>query len=386
MLFPAPDFVMRRLTNNPTQGGTTGSMLFGGTATSQGQSKPAFSTLGGTTSGTNLLYVIMAFFPSAITDLPCSSTQATQQQQDQQKPTLTLFSDKTTSTTQQPQASTTTQTVVPGVKVDVSNLLPTTKFESCTDELKKEIEAIDTFILNQIHMCNEVNSLLPTIAEQGATIPNDVEFVQAKVDTIQVALENDARDIDQARKLVSRDTAEAQVAFRAIDNLKLPLQYQMSSGGWWSSDQQVSERQTLRSSIRNRKSTLALPDDVEAEPSTTNSVNGVPLDLVDYFSQRSDEMSKVLEGYKKNLKEIEAHLHGVEATLTRQINEFIASRNRDSVAGNGNKGQSQVAELAAVLGDVEAGILGVASRLGGVKEEVQELLLGPPTLGLGRLG
>ncbi|KAL1972981.1 hypothetical protein VTN31DRAFT_6523 [Thermomyces dupontii] len=367
---PATSSMFGTTTTATSGGGTTGSTLFGSTATSQGQSKPAFPSLGGTTSGPSLF-----------------STQNTQQQQqqDQQKPTLSLFSDKTTSSGQQPQASTTTQTVVPGVKVDVSNLLPTTKFESCTEELKKEIEAIDTFILNQIHMCNEVNSLLPTIAEQGATIPNDVEFVQGKVDTIQIALENDARDIDQARKLVSRNTAEAQVAFRAIDNLKLPLQYQMSSGGWWSSEQQVSERQTLRSSIRNRKSTLALPDDVEADPST-NSVNGVPLDLVDYFSQRSEEMSKVLEGYKKNLKEIEAHLHGVEATLTRQINEFIASRNRDSVTGNGNKAQSQVAELAAVLGDVEAGILGVASRLGGVKEEVQELLLGPPTLGLGRLG
>jgi nucleoporin p58/p45 len=310
-----------------------------------------------------------------------------QQQQQQQMPTLSLFGGQSTTAPPQQQSTAGATTVVQGVKVDVSNLLPTTKFESCADELKKQIETIDSFILNQIHMCNEVSDLLPTISNQGATIPNDVNYVQGQLDTMQHALENDARDIDQVRNLVTRDAAEAQVAFRAIDNLKLPLQYQTSSGGWWSvSEQQHSERQSLRSSMRNRKSTLALPDDVEEDPSTANSVNGVPANLIDYFSRRSDEMHTVVDGYKKNLKEIEDHLYGVESTLSRQINEFASSRNRDGGTGNGSTAKSQLADLAAALGDVEAGILGVASRLGGVKEEVQELILGPPTLGIGRLG
>jgi nucleoporin p58/p45 len=275
--------------------------------------------------------------------------------------------------------------VVPGVKVDVSNLLPTTKFESCSDELKREIEAIDHCILNQIHMCNEVSDLLPTISTQGATIPNDVEFVQGKLDTMQHALENDATDIEQVRRLVSRDAAEAQVAFRAIDNLKLPLQYQSTGGGWWSaSNQQLAEHRSLHSTIRNRKSTLALPDDVEEDTSLAASENGVPVNVVQYFSQRSDEMRTVLEIYQRNLKEIEDHVHGVESNLTRQVNELTALRNRNG-AGNG-RAKSQLNDLAAALGDVEAGIFGVASRLGGVKEEIQELLLGPPGLNLGRLG
>lgn len=56
--FWAPDFLMNKLTNNSAQGGTTGSTLFGSTATSQGQSKPAFPSLGGTTSGPSFLYVL----------------------------------------------------------------------------------------------------------------------------------------------------------------------------------------------------------------------------------------------------------------------------------------------------------------------------------------
>jgi nucleoporin p58/p45 len=268
--------------------------------------------------------------------------------------------------------STATGTVVQGVKVDISNLLPTTKYESCSDELRKEIEAIDNAILGQMKLCHEVADILPTIESQGASIPNDVDFVQGKLETMQHALENDANDIDQLRSLVTRDAAEAQVAFRAIDTLKLPLQYQTTGGGgWWSmQDQKVADR-SLRST---RKNTLALPDDVEGDPATAKSVNGVPLNLVDYFSQRSDEMGSVLDRYKGNLKEIEDHLHGVELSLNRQINEFV-SKSRDGASAGTPK--SVVNDLAAVLSDVEAGIMGVAARLGGVSEQVQEMTLGP---------
>ncbi|EEA28759.1 Nucleoporin nup49/NSP49 (Nuclear pore protein nup49/NSP49) [Talaromyces marneffei ATCC 18224] len=363
-------------TNTQQQNTIGGSSLFGGNqgATAQTQTKSLFGTAPTTTG--------MSLFGNT------QNAAQQQQQQQQQKPTLSIFGSQNT-TTQPPQAAAAAAqgAVVQGVRVDASNLLPTTKFESCADEIKRTIEQIDTYILNQISMCNDVAGILPTIASQGSTIPNDVEFVEGKLETIQLALENDAREIDAVRNMVARNAAEAQVGFRAIDNLKLPLQYQSTGGGWWSvSEQQLSERQTLRSSIKNRKSTLALPDGVEGDPSTSDSINGIPTNLVEYFSHRSDEMSTVLEGYKKNLKEIEDHLHGVEGSLNRQINEFLSSRNRDDGIPGGAGARNQLADLAAALGDVEAGILGVASRLGGVKEEVQELILGPPTLGMGRLG
>lgn len=230
-------------------------------------------------------------------------------------------------------------------------------------------------------VCHEVADLLPNIEKQSATIPNDVEFVQGKLETMQHALENDASNIDQLRNLVTRDAAEAQVAFRAIDTLKLPLQYQSAGGGdWWSAqDQKVPDRRSLRST---RKNTLALPDDVEGDSSTVTTVNGVPVNLVDYFSQRSDEMGVVLERYKGNLKEIEDHLHGVELTLNRQISEFVSSKSRDGAGAATPK--STMNELAAVLGDVESGIMGVANRLGSVSEQVQEAVLGPPAFGDGR--
>lgn len=303
------------------------------------------------------------------------------QQPQAQKPTLSLFSNQAPGqgAPQPLQQSTANSNVVPGVKVDTSNLLPTTKFDSCTDELRNNIEFIDNYIQSQMKMSHELGDILPTIEQQGSTIPNDVDFVQNKLETLQHALENDAGDIDGLRNIVARDAAEAQVAFRAIDTLKLPLQYQSAGGGWWSvQDQKVPERRSTR------KNTLALPDDVDGDPSTATEVNGVPVNLVDYFSLRSDEMGSVLDRYKGNLREIENHLYGVELTLNRQINEFVSARSRDG-SGHG-VAKSAVNDLAAVLGDVEAGIMGVAARLGSVSEQAQEVTLGPLSLGEGRLG
>ncbi|KAJ5265498.1 hypothetical protein N7497_010482 [Penicillium chrysogenum] len=360
-----------------TQGTTGGGLFGGGASTAQTQAKPAFGGLGGlgaagagtggATGGTT-----GGLFGGG------QSTTQQQQQQQPQKPTLSLFGQPAPAQTTQPlQQSTATSTVIPGVKVDVSNLLPTTKFESCADEIRSQIEAIDKHILNQMKMCHEVGDLLPTIEKQGATIPNDVEFVQGKLETMQHALENDASDIDGLRSLVTRDAAEAQVAFRAIDTLKLPLQYQSTGGGWWSvQDQQIPER-SMRSS---RKNTLALPDGVEGDAST--DVNGVPVNLVDYFSHRSKEMKGVLTRYTGNLKEIEDHLHGVEATLNRQISDFVSSKSREGAAGTP---RSTISELSGVLSDVEAGIMGVATRLSNVSEQVQDLSIGQQSLGDGRL-
>lgn len=130
----------------------------------------------------------------------------------------------------------------------------------------------------------------------------------------------------------------------------------------------------------SRKNTLALPDGVEGDAST--DVNGVPVNLVDYFSHRSKEMKGVLTRYTGNLKEIEDHLHGVEATLNRQISDFVSSKSREGAAGTP---RSTINELSGVLSDVEAGIMGVATRLSNVSEQVQDLSIGQQSLGDGRL-
>ena len=301
-----------------------------------------------------------------------SGTSVQQQQQQQQGPTLSLFGSQNAQQNQTGSKS----NVVPGVKIDLSNLAPTTKFESCSDELKKEIEAVDTAILNQIKMCNEVSDLLPSIITQGSSIPNDVEYVQGKLDTLQEALINDAAGIEEARKVVKQDAREARLAFRTLDTLLLPLQYQMNPGDrWMMANQQAQSlsKHSLRSALGARHNMLALPEDAEADSNA--AAPGEPANLVEYFSQKADEMNSVVEQYRKNLKEVEEHLHGVEYSLHQQINELASAKSKDGASGY--KPTSRISELAGTLGDVETAILGVAGRLGSVKEEVQEMTLGP---------
>ncbi|KAG5298611.1 nucleoporin NUP49/NSP49 [Histoplasma ohiense] len=298
--------------------------------------------------------------------------QQQQQQQTQPTPSLSLFGNRVTTTQgeQTPAGST-----VRGVKIDVSNLVPTTKFENCTDDLKKEIETIDTFILNQIRMCNEVADVLPAISSQGALVPNDVEFVQGKLDTLEEALENDANGIESARVLVTRDAVEAKLVFRALDSLLLPLQYQPTTADiWFPPDQQPKSlpSRSRRPGLRSRR-LLALPED--AEDDSRLGATGSPTNLVDYFSQRTNDMNSVVQKYRESLKEIESHLRGVEASLVQRIHD-LSSGSKDGGAPS-LVSTSRANELAATLGDVETAILGVAGRVGGVLEEVQELVLGP---------
>ncbi|KAI5297084.1 inorganic pyrophosphatase, partial [Ascosphaera pollenicola] len=130
-------------------------------------------------------------------------------QSQQQGPSLSTFGDKPLgSTTQQ-----TTNNTVQGVKIDISNLVPTTKFDACSPELQNEIEKIDNMIQNQIKMCHEVSDLFPSITSQVTPIPTDVEFVENKLETLQEALEVDAAGIEAQRNTVENDAAEAKLAF-----------------------------------------------------------------------------------------------------------------------------------------------------------------------------
>jgi hypothetical protein len=60
----------------------------------------------------------------------------------------------------------------------------------------------------------------------------------------------------------------------------------------------------------------------------------------------------------------------------------VSSKSREGAAGTP---RSTINELSGVLSDVEAGIMGVATRLSNVSEQVQDLSIGQQSLGDGRL-
>ncbi|KAI0150672.1 hypothetical protein GGR57DRAFT_179960 [Xylariaceae sp. FL1272] len=234
------------------------------------------------------------------------------------------------------------QPSVPGVRIDVSNLKGTTRFNDLQEDLQKIIEKSDEFILAQISRKNEIDSFLPGHQQMLESIPEDVKFVTRKYDGARNALESAAQSIEAARLLVNQDADNARLSFRAIDNMKLPQQYHTS--GFWSARQ---------------------PSSSNANTETDGQ------DLVGFFSKTADEMAEQMKKYENNLTEIELHTHGVADTLNEQLARLMAAKNNGTTSSD-----EKIQELVAVLRDFEQGILRVAGDVGSVREGMTRLQLG----------
>lgn len=238
---------------------------------------------------------------------------------------------------------------MPGVRISINELRPTTRFTDLHEELQKLIENVDNFILRQILFCEQCDAAMGGL-EGFASIPSDVEYCTKTLENMQDALENDAEAIAQGKALVKTDVANARLSFKIIQNLKMPQQYHMSSL-WRGPDLSQSAAPTLS-------------DDDHLGPSSN---------LVSYFSKEADNMSKTLDGYKRSIAEVETYLKGVEVNTVHQMQQMAFSQGQD---GPPKSAEDQVRELAAVLREFENGILGVAGKVGGTREKLQEVQLG----------
>ncbi|KAI1075785.1 hypothetical protein F5B20DRAFT_558630 [Whalleya microplaca] len=235
-----------------------------------------------------------------------------------------------------------TQQTVPGVRVDVTNLKGTTRFNDLHEDLQKEIMGIDVFILQQMEQKKQVESVMLGHDEKLESIPNDVKFVTRKYDGAQNALESAAEAIKAAQELVNQDADHARLSFRAIDNLKLPEQYHTS--GIWSPRQQSAG---------------------------TANTEADGQDLVGFFSKAADEIEEQLRRYEGHMTEIEMHMHGVSDGLVDQLQKMMAAKN-----GGASSADEKVRELVIVLREFEQGILKVAGDVGSVREAMTRLQLG----------
>ncbi|KAH0157923.1 hypothetical protein KCU67_g7718, partial [Aureobasidium melanogenum] len=228
-------------------------------------------------------------------------------------------------------------TTQPGVKIDMSNLRPTTRFSDLHDDLKKQIEQIDAFIRQQESFATQCEGMIGRHATDVESIKPDVDLIQNKIETVELALENDGAAIENAKELVQRDAGDLIRVARMSENLQLPQQYHYG-----------------RSS----------------RPSTTD--DEYDIDLVGYFSKQAEVMQKTLDTYTSHLAEIEAHLRVVEGSTVQQAHQLAAQR----VGGRAGNSADNVRELAETLRGFESGILGAAGLVGSCREGVNELILG----------
>ncbi|KAK3318072.1 hypothetical protein B0H66DRAFT_556190 [Apodospora peruviana] len=247
------------------------------------------------------------------------------------------------------------QQVVPGVRIDLSNIRSTTRFNDLQEDLQKQIAQIDEGIQKCIRDKEAVDAFLPSHGDQVYAIPADVSFVTRKSEGAHGALSGDVTVINQLRDLVKKDAEHAKLSFKAIDNLKLPTQYHQA--GLWS---------TTRGHHHQHQAGGASAAAGSAE--TDEETNS---DLITYFSKTADEMEDTMVKFSRNLGEIESHLSGVQGNMLEQLQRVAAQSKNGSQGGM----DERVVELAAVLRDFEESILKVAGVVGGVKEGVTELQL-----------
>lgn len=271
-------------------------------------------------------------------------SQAQQQPQQQQAPSI--FTNSIGQLSQQ-------QQTVPGVRISVNELRPTTRFNDLHEELQRVIENIDNFILEQMEFkgqCEHAISGDDGVEKTFAPVPGEVQYAQTTLDAVQQALENDAQAIAHIRDLNKADQSDAKLSFRAVSTLRMPQQFQHSS-----------LRQTASASHITAPSLI--DDDADSAASS----------LVSYFSNQTNEMSNTMESFKGRLSEVEAYLSGMEVSMMDQMQQLIFLRSQD---GGQKSVEDQVKELAAVLKEMQSGIGGVAGKLSSTRETVQEVVLG----------
>lgn len=246
--------------------------------------------------------------------------------------------------------------VVPGVRIDLTNLRPHTRFNDLQEDLQKSIADIDQFIQNCISQKEQVDAFLPAHGEQLGNIPGDVRFVSRKYAAVDSALGADLHAIKQMRDQVKTDAEEAKLSFNAVNNLLLPSQYHLEPG------------YHLGASTRQSGDSPGGPDgDKNGDGSQTTST-----DLVSYFSKATDEMDEQIKKLQTTVREIETHLGGVEQNIHEQASRLQASSG--ALGGGGGGGQDdRVMELYAVLREFEESIVQVATVVGGAREGVTEL-------------
>lgn len=229
----------------------------------------------------------------------------------------------------------TQQQTVPGVRIDLSNVRGTTRFEDLHDDLKNEIQKIDNMILTQISFHEQCQAFMNPHEAQLNQIPHDVEFCRRKLIGMENGQDSDVQSIAIAAQQVRQDADHASLSFRAIDNLKLPAQYHNS--GMWQSNE------------------------------SRDKNNEEPQDIVGFFSMTADDLNNTLSKYQRHINEIEQHLKGVEVASAQQINALVARKHGSSRAQT-----NPVEDLTAVLRDFEGSLFGVADRVGGARVALRE--------------
>ncbi|KAL7923054.1 nucleoporin FG repeat region domain-containing protein [Trichoderma austrokoningii] len=326
-------------TATPQQQTTTGGGLFGSTPAAQSSattggglfgSRPAATTTTGTGGG---LFGSTAapqqsgggLFGSAATPAATTTTGGG------------LFG----ATTAQPAQST---SQVAAVQVNYDNLRPRSRFDDLAQPVQNQIALIDKGIQRVIKMRDEIGEFMPQHEKDIDQLGRDVQFVESKFKTVQDALNRDIQTVKALQDMTKKNVTDAQLSFKAADNLKLPTHYHQT--GLFAGP----------------------PPTSDSNSADASSAHASAQDLITYFNRICDDVEKYKNRLDEYRAQIERDMPGVENGLYEQIRSLRDHSNAPV--------QDQLSQVLAALREMGSAIVAQAGQIADTRERVSRLQAG----------
>jgi nucleoporin p58/p45 len=228
---------------------------------------------------------------------------------------------------------------------DLSQIKGTTRLNDLHPDIQKQIFGLDDLIQARIENVNKMRETYPGHIQKLETIAPDVEYVEKKLATVALGLENDAANIAHLKTIVDHDANDAELSFRAIVNQALPAQFRYGNPS------------NLSASATKPATASSLENDDPTKP----------VDLIGYFNHRTDDLGKTLQTYQSQIREIEMHLKTMEAGAYEKQQQLQGAR---------NKSMDDRQQLVEALRAIESAIVDSAKKVGQVRDEVTKHTLG----------
>lgn len=259
---------------------------------------------------------------------------------------------------QQPQQQ--SQQQMSAVQVNYDNLRPRSRFDDLAKPVQDEIALIDKGIARVIKMKDEIGEFMPKHETDIAQLGRDVGFVESKFRTVQVALNRDIQTVKGLQDLTKKSIGDAQLSFKATDNLKLPTHYHQT--GLFAT-QQATNNGGANSGGGGGSGASASSTHADAQ------------DLITYFNRICDDV----ERYKRRLDEyrdaIERDMPGVENGLYEQI-RTLRDRYQGGSGLGGDSMSDQLGQVLLALREMGTAIVNQAGQIADTRERLSRLQAG----------
>ncbi|WYZ44901.1 hypothetical protein EsH8_VIII_000217 [Colletotrichum jinshuiense] len=216
------------------------------------------------------------------------------QAQNQPKPGGGLFGQSQQTNNSAPgltMGQSTNQQTVPGVRVDMSNIKGTTRFNDLEQSIQTEMENCDLMIQRFMAHASEIGGFMAAHGGDLERLTNDVHWLQRKYEGVKTTLDEDIVTLAHLKDLVKSDADIAKMAFAGADQLKLPAHYHQT----WLTRGGSGGNTTNGNQDRNLEDVLTL------------------------FSNEADRLKELHQFQVQKIKEMEQHMPGVEHGLYERV-------------------------------------------------------------------